>query len=287
MIRRAALCLALCLTAQEAVALSASPFPRLRQSIVTPGVVAGLPRLLPVFGPAANTPRPHLRPTATSAGVQAIPVAAISAAGTRARSPRPHLRPAHTTATSYASSTTQPVATSGKGAICGDKGIRGETLSPIRGTLKGCGVSKPVRVSQVDGVALTHPATMDCATAKALKTWVNKGVKPSVGRLGGGVKSLDVIASYSCRTRNNQPGAKISEHGKGKAVDIAGFNLQNGARLDVLKGWNDPVQAKLLHRLHDNACGPFGTVLGPESDSFHKNHFHLDTASYRSGPYCR
>jgi len=30
-----------------------------------------------------------------------------------------------------------------------------------------------------------------------------------------------------------------------------------------------------------------GTVLGPEANRFHRDHFHFDTAEYRSGPYCR
>ena len=32
---------------------------------------------------------------------------------------------------------------------------------------------------------------------------------------------------------------------------------------------------------------PFGTVLGPNSDRFHRDHFHFDMASYSSGAYCR
>jgi hypothetical protein len=27
--------------------------------------------------------------------------------------------------------------------------------------------------------------------------------------------------------------------------------------------------------------------LGPDADRYHQDHFHLDTASHRSGPYCR
>ena len=112
-------------------------------------------------------------------------------------------------------------------------------------------------------------------------------MKPAVGRLGGGVHSLKVVAHYSCRTRNNQPGAKISEHGRGKAIDIAAINLKNGVALTVLKGWNDPVQGPSLKKVHAGACGPFGTVLGPRADRFHKDHFHFDTARHRGGPYCR
>ena len=179
-------------------------------------------------------------------------------------------------------------ASAGKGrAICGRRTIRGEKLASIPGKLAGCGVKQPVRVSSVAGVALSRPSIMDCQTAKALESWVANGIKPAVGRLGGGVSSLRVIAGYSCRTRNSVPGAKISEHGKGHAIDIAAINLNNGTALDVLKGWGRGAQGNLLRRIHRAACGPFGTVLGPNSDRYHKNHFHLDTARYRGGSYCR
>ena len=42
-----------------------------------------------------------------------------------------------------------------------------------------------------------------------------------------------------------------------------------------------------MRKMHRTACGPFGTVLGPDSDRFHRDHFHFDTAKYRSGPFCR
>lgn len=174
-----------------------------------------------------------------------------------------------------------------KGSICGVKAIKGQALSSIPGKLSGCGLSKPMRVTEVSGVRLSQGAIMDCTTAKALNSWVRNGVFPAVGRLGGGPAELKVIAHYSCRTRNNKPGAKISEHGRGRAVDIAGVTLKNGAFLSVLKGWRDPVQGKALKAMHASACGPFGTVLGPNSDKYHKDHFHLDTAKYRSGSYCR
>ncbi|MEN8831703.1 MAG: extensin family protein [Pacificibacter sp.] len=35
------------------------------------------------------------------------------------------------------------------------------------------------------------------------------------------------------------------------------------------------------------ACGPFGTVLGAETDTFHKDHFHFDTARCGSKSHCR
>ena len=173
------------------------------------------------------------------------------------------------------------------GSVCGDSAIRGETIPRIRGRINGCGVNDPVRVTEVDGVRLTQGITVECDTVRALKRWINEGVRPAVGRRGGGVASLRVVAHYACRTRNNRPGARISEHGRGRAVDIAAVNLQDGSSLTVLQGWNDPSQRDVLRQMHRSACGPFGTVLGPGSDGYHRDHFHLDVADYRSGPYCR
>jgi hypothetical protein len=128
---------------------------------------------------------------------------------------------------------------------------------------------------------------MDCDTAKALDSWVEKGAKPTVGRLGGGLKQINVIAGYSCRSRNSRAGAKLSEHGKGRAIDISGITLANGKTISVLDGWKKRADRKLLERLHKSACGPFGTVLGPKSDRYHQDHFHFDTARHRGGTYCK
>lgn len=241
--------------------------------------------------------RPQIRPVAAKITPKRVQVVQVTSAVLLRRSLRPIVRPENlrrkntVVAAGFGKATSTPkssrIKKTKKGSICGSRTIRGQTMSPIAGRLKGCGVSDPVRVTSIDGVMLSQAATMDCTTANALETWVKKGVKPVVGRLGGGVSSLQVVAHYSCRTRNSQPGAKISEHGKGHAIDISAINLKNGVSLTVLKGWRDPAQGKVLKAMHKSACGPFGTVLGPKSDKFHQDHFHLDTARYRSGSYCR
>lgn len=173
-----------------------------------------------------------------------------------------------------------------KGSVCGVPEIKGVEISPIAGRLRGCGVDAPVKISSVAGVTLSQHSIMDCGTAKALYSWVNNGVKPVIKRKGGGVQSLKVAAHYSCRTRNNRKGARISEHGKGRAIDISAIVLKNGKSLTVLKDWRSR-NSRTMAKLHKSACGPFGTVLGPKSDRYHQDHFHFDTARYRSGPYCR
>ena len=174
-----------------------------------------------------------------------------------------------------------------RGSICGDIDIQGSAIGGVPGRIRGCGIPDAVRVREVAGISLSQESTIDCGTAKALKTWVERSAKPELRSFGGGLKRLRVAAHYACRTRNNQPGAKISEHGKGRAIDISGFILNDGSEISVLRGWNEAKTKRAMRAMHKGACGPFGTVLGPNSDRFHRDHFHFDTARYRSGSFCR
>jgi hypothetical protein len=173
-----------------------------------------------------------------------------------------------------------------RGAICGDPDIQGEQVGRVPGKIKGCGIDEAVRVRSVAGVKLSQPALITCDAARALKTWVVNGAKPAF-RQRGPLVELKVAADYVCRPRNNQRGAKISEHGRGRAIDISGFTMQDGEVVTVLQGWGRGSTLRPLGLALKAACGPFGTVLGPKSDGYHEDHFHMDVARYRNGPYCR
>ena len=45
--------------------------------------------------------------------------------------------------------------------------------------------------------------------------------------------------------------------------------------------------ARFLREVHASACGPFSTILGPEANDYHKNHFHVDLAERKSGAFCQ
>ncbi len=248
---------------------------------------------------SADSPENSLRPTPRPPSLEAQRIAE-NVAAQRAQavpvrrnlvqlSPRPEVRPENLRRRSVVRSVGIQLRPPGPvaGSLCGMQSIRGERLAPIAGRISACGIAEPVRVSSVAGLRLSQVAIMDCRTAMALNAWAERGVKPAVGRLGGGPVGLKVAAHYSCRTRNNQKGAKVSEHGKGRAIDISAIELRNGQSLTVLNGWRSGQHGPRLRAMHKAACGPFGTVLGPNSDRFHHDHFHLDTARYRSGAYCR
>jgi hypothetical protein len=293
--------------AQSTSEMWRSPLPSLRPGSITYVPVRVLPALTPATTPAATSAPVR---NATSAPATTTPhtdtaLASAPASGLT-RTPRPVLRQntplsaAQNTAQSTAQSTNRgasprppapryslPASTGPAGRLCNSRAIRGQQLPDIAAALPGCGLKDGVRVVSVSGVALSPPATLSCRSAKALNTWVTSSVIPTLGRLGGGAAELRIASSYACRSRNNQPGAKISEHGKGSAIDISAITLKNGVTLDVLSGWKDPLQGKLLKALHQGACEPFGTVLGPDADRFHRDHFHFDTARNQGGSYCR
>lgn len=171
----------------------------------------------------------------------------------------------------------KPVVTDG--FVCGDPDIRGDELAPVTSKVTGCGIDEPVRVTSVNGIRLRGPATIDCTTASALKTWIDKGMRPSFSKE---VVELQIAGSYVCRPRNNVRGNKVSEHGRGKAVDISAFVFSDGSEWSVSRDYN-----RQMRKAHKAACGIFGTTLGPGSDGYHEDHLHFDTAGYRNGPYCR
>jgi len=230
--------------------------------------------------------RPVERPAAQqierpSAG-QTEPVAATLAASGLAVSLRPEKRPRRVERAGR-----QAAKLRARGAICDDPEIQGDVIGRVESRISGCGVPQAVGVRSVAGISLSRRATMDCPTARALKTWVEEAAIPAFADRGGGLASLTVAAHYICKTRNSRPGARISEHGKGKAIDISAFQMRNGSAVTVGKGWRAPATRQVMREVHAEACGPFGTVLGPNADRFHQNHFHFDTARHRGGPYCR
>lgn len=145
-----------------------------------------------------------------------------------------------------------------------------------------CGAAKPFEVSAADqgSVSLRPPALLRCPMIPQVERWVSNVVKPNAEYyFGMPVVEMKVAASYGCRPMNNQSGAKLSEHGYANALDVSAFTLADGRVVTVKAGWWGAERERLfLRAVHEGACQEFTTVLGPNSDSFHNDHFHLDLA---------
>ena len=131
-----------------------------------------------------------------------------------------------------------------------------------------CGMTRPLKVSALDDgkVAVDKILTIDCPMIPALEAWLRDIVQPDAeARFGQRVAAVNVFGAYSCRPIDNEPGARLSEHAFGNAVDVAGFTLADGRTLQYVRDWkSDGTQeAAFLHEAHAGACQYFTTVLGP------------------------
>ena len=163
-----------------------------------------------------------------------------------------------------------------------------EKISDLDGK-SSCEVRNAFKVYGVSGVSFSQPAIVNCNVAGQFNDWVSNAVQNAAqDNFGERVVSLDIAASYACRPRNNKAGAKMSEHGFGNALDVSGFTLESGRKIVVLKDYfGSRDERNFLRAVRSDACGTFHTVLGPGSDSSHKDHFHFDLANRRSGStYC-
>jgi hypothetical protein len=115
-----------------------------------------------------------------------------------------------------------------------------------------------------------------------VERWLRETVEPAARYyFAASLVELSVAASYSCRPMNNVHGAKLSEHGYANAIDIAAFILEDGRRVTVKAGWSgDEREQAFLRDVHAGGCRQFTTVLGPNYDGNHRDHFHLDLARH-------
>jgi hypothetical protein len=128
-------------------------------------------------------------------------------------------------------------------------------------------------------------ATLACPIVSALDRWFANAVQPAARKwFNQPVVEVKQISAYSCRGMNGQPGANISEHAFGNALDIAAFVLADGHRITVKGGWNgSPEEQGFLRDVQASACDQFTTVLAPGSNQFHYDHIHVDLMRRASG----
>ena len=150
-----------------------------------------------------------------------------------------------------------------------------------------CGMTRPLKVTALAGgtIGVDKPLIIDCPMIPAMEAWLSGVVEPDAqARFGQKVATVNVFGAYSCRSIDNMPGAGLSEHAFGNAIDVAGFTLADGREIDFVRDWKkaDSQEGAFLHEAHAGACQYFTTVLGPGADVFHYNHIHLDLANHGS-----
>lgn len=183
--------------------------------------------------------------------------------------------------------------TAGKLAALGDEAPRCRALlkdagtldraAPPRSTNADCGYSDGMllRVGNARTARFAPGGLVtSCPVAAALLLWDEQVLQPAAERhFGSAVTGLLHAGSFSCRRLYGREEGAWSEHATADAVDILGFRLANGRTISVLRDWpRGGPAAAFLREARDGACGMFTTVLSPDYNAAHRDHFHLDMA---------
>ncbi|MEO6322737.1 MAG: extensin family protein [Polaromonas sp.] len=184
-------------------------------------------------------------------------------------------------------------------ALCTDAlrqtGMKYDPL-PDRITGPGCGFDNAVRLREA-GVRMGAPVSLSCPLALSFFMWEKHALQPAAAQhFGQRVAAIEHLGSYACRNINRGEGAapgqhaasgSRSRHATANALDIAGFTLENGKHISILKQWQagnttaaPDAEAQMLADVHQGACRFFSGVLGPDYSAVHRDHFHLETGGY-------
>ena len=183
-------------------------------------------------------------------------------------------------ASSPAPTSAQPNAADACLAQLKSNGVEAEAAGAPPAPSAGCGFASPVRLKSIGlpgGGAVDLPArpVLDCPFAVVFAGFVRDLVVPlSLAQLGAVLVALDTGPGYECRPQDHAPGAKISPHGTGAAIDVAAFVLADRRRLAVGHDAN-AQDAAFMQTIRRAGCGWFTTILGP-GDPDHAEHFHFD-----------
>lgn len=140
----------------------------------------------------------------------------------------------------------------------------------------GCGYDDAAHLMN-SGVRYGSNIMLRCPTLLGVLLWERHVVQTAAREhFGKKVTAIRHAGTYSCRTINREKFGRLSEHAFANAIDISGFTLADGTVIS-LRDWKDQgVKGRFLRAVRDGACRIFGTVLSPDHDAAHSNHFHID-----------
>ncbi len=155
----------------------------------------------------------------------------------------------------------------------------GWEMAPLEVGSSACAVDTPVRVSAAS-IAWNQPGIVACSFALTLDAFARDDIQPLArAYFGEPVRVIRHFGTYACRPTRE---GKASLHAHGEAIDIAGFELEDGTVISVEHDWRDhDPRGDFLHALVRAACRRFSMVLTPDSNTDHYNHIHLDSGPYR------
>lgn len=172
-----------------------------------------------------------------------------------------------------------------------DLGASGARFQPLPDSYAapGCNRLGTVQLTALAGdrapLSIANLGPVQCSVAKAFGDWARFGVERAARQiLGSPVARIETMGSYACR--NIAGSDRRSAHSRAEAIDVSAFVLADGRRIVLKRDWNggDAATREFLRVVHQSACKRFGTVLGPDYNAAHEDHFHLEGTGAK---FCR
>lgn len=218
-------------------------------------------------------------------------VPGVSGAGTRSGSSGMTARAPARPAVAVASAPRSYVARPDEAGCLADLGKTGARFNPVPDTYAapGCNQLGTVQLMALAGdrapLSIANIGPVQCHVAKAFGDWARFGVDRAARQiLRSPVAKIETMGSYNCR---NVAGTEVrSAHARAEAIDVSAFVLADGRRIVLTRDWQggDAATREFLRVVHKSACKRFGTVLGPEYNAAHRDHFHLEGTGAK---FCR
>jgi hypothetical protein len=181
----------------------------------------------------------------------------------------------------------------GAGQCLSELGTMGASYSPLpdRYLGEGCSNLNTVQLAALNSdsasLAVSNLGPVTCDVSRAFAGWARYGVDRAARQmLGAPLARIETFGSYSCR--NVAGSGRRSAHASAAAIDISAFVLTDGRRISVKEDWQggSAQERAFLRTVQDSACKRFDTVLGPNYNQAHEDHFHLEGV-IGTKSYCR
>lgn len=142
--------------------------------------------------------------------------------------------------------------------------------------VKSCPLTRVVRL-KASGVRFSRSFVATCSLALDWLMFEHHRLQPAARKiLGSPVSRVEHVGSFACRNIYGRKNARRSAHASAEALDVTAFTLQDGRKISVLGDWQaESRRGDFLREAHRGACRSFSTVLGPDYNAAHANHFHL------------
>lgn len=154
-----------------------------------------------------------------------------------------------------------------------------EDYTPVAG----CPLSNVVRVARTS-VSYNASFTVTCPLAVTWLMFERQELQPLAQKhFASELQRVEHFGSFACRNIYHRESARRSQHAFANAFDVAGFRFADGTRVTVLGDWDNqaaPQKSAFLKEVHANACDYFSTVLGPDYNQPHENHFHFEAGGF-------